>query len=152
MALLVASTDKRPKVLVPELRSSGANYWDDRDSNPDALSGDRFSHHYGFRHASKRKIVLVFCGPDCALTIVSLRTTVGRARPVSTPSFAQRESLARCCHATLAESPPTLSASRKQFPILRLQCKVCCVCRFHHHPNGAVDLTSTVRVRLRPAK
>jgi hypothetical protein len=24
--------------------------WDDRDSNPDALSGNGFSHHYGFRH------------------------------------------------------------------------------------------------------
>jgi len=37
--------------------------WDDRDSNPDALSSDRFSHHYGFRHR------LRVCGPDCALTI-----------------------------------------------------------------------------------
>jgi len=46
--------------------------WDDRDSNPDALSGDRFSHHYGFRHASKQMIiVLMLCGPDCALTVVS---------------------------------------------------------------------------------
>ncbi len=25
-------------------------FWDGRESNPDALSGCRFSHHYGFRH------------------------------------------------------------------------------------------------------
>src|ERR1700730_1067466 len=56
--------------------------WDDRDSNPDALSGNKFSHHYGFRHN------LHFCGPDCALTISFSRR---RSRPSSLYTFSVSE-------------------------------------------------------------
>jgi hypothetical protein len=43
-------------------------YWDDRDSNPDALSSSKFSHHYGFRHHrfSRRLLVRTVPWPyDC---------------------------------------------------------------------------------------
>ncbi|HEY6234725.1 MAG TPA: hypothetical protein VIW69_06475 [Candidatus Elarobacter sp.] len=48
--------------------------WDDRDLNPDALAGSKFSHRFGFRRhsdgAERRRDVR---GPDCALTVRLLR-------------------------------------------------------------------------------
>jgi hypothetical protein len=55
-----------PSDLPFQRQTRSVMYWDDRDSNPDALSGCRFSHHYGFRHREDR---FAFVGPDCALTI-----------------------------------------------------------------------------------
>jgi hypothetical protein len=51
---------------------AGLSYWDDRDSNPDALSSSKFSHHYSFRcllrQAQDDELAGVV-GPDCALTV-----------------------------------------------------------------------------------
>jgi hypothetical protein len=52
--------------------------WDDRDSNPDALSSSKFSYHYRFRDRIAF-VVWTVPWPYGAFH-------VGRARPVSTPS------------------------------------------------------------------
>ena len=36
-------------------------FWDGRDSNPDALSGCRFSHHFGFRHRNASRLWSGLC-------------------------------------------------------------------------------------------
>lgn len=63
--------------------------------------------------------------------------SVGRARPVSTPSLECFEGLARRCHALASREftdferiPQVVSSLAAQ------ESQVCCVCLFHHHPDG----------------
>lgn len=88
--------------------------WDGRDSNPDALSGCRFSHHYGFRH----RFLRLWSG----LCLDHMRAISRRPRPSSLYTFSFKE-LGSALSRLATETSPTLSASRKQFPVLRLnQC------------------------------
>jgi hypothetical protein len=56
--------------------------WDDRDSNPHALSSGRISHHYSFRYR------VHVSGPDCALTVhFERKLQMFRPRPSSLYTF-----------------------------------------------------------------
>ena len=57
----------------------GRFFWDGRESNPDALSGCRFSHHYGFRHRISR----LWSG----LCLDPMRSISRRSRPSSLYTF-----------------------------------------------------------------